>query len=89
MNKLNPVILVGLIMLMGCSVTKPDLGVVNGKLMPCPKTPNCVNSQATYEEHSIEPVHFTGTQQAAKDRLLMILESEKTNKNSDSSGGLY
>jgi uncharacterized protein (DUF1499 family) len=48
--------------------------------MPCPKTPNCVNSQAADEEHYIKPIHFTGTQQEAKGRLLKILESEKRAK---------
>jgi uncharacterized protein (DUF1499 family) len=67
-------------MLTGCSGTTPDLGVNNGKLMPCPKTPNCVNSQAADEKHYIQPIHYTGTQQEAQDRLLQILESEKQTK---------
>ena len=69
-----------LIMLTGCSGAKPDLGVNNGELMPCPKTPNCVNSQAADEEHYIEPIHFSGTQQEAKGRLLKIFESEERTK---------
>jgi len=80
MNKLNPLVLVSMIMLTGCSVTKPDLGVDNGELMPCPKTPNCVNSQTENEEHYIKPIHFTGTKQEAKGLLLQILESEKQAK---------
>lgn len=61
----------------GCSGTIPNLGVTNGKLTPCPKTPNCVNSQAADEKHYIEPIHFTGTQQEAKDRLSQILKNEE------------
>ena len=80
MNKLHPVVLVSLIILSGCSATKPDLGVNNGKLMPCPESPNCVNSQAAGEQNYINPIHFTGTQQDAKDRLLQILKSEKRTK---------
>jgi uncharacterized protein (DUF1499 family) len=80
MNKLNPVVLVSLILLTGCSGTKPDLGVNNGELMPCPKTPNCVNSQAADEGHYIKPLHFSGTRQEAKERLLQILKSEKRTK---------
>jgi len=30
----------GLILLTGCAGTMPDLGINNGRLMPCPKTPN-------------------------------------------------
>jgi uncharacterized protein (DUF1499 family) len=80
MKKTNIVVMLSLIMLTGCSGTKPDLGVNNGELMPCPKTPNCVNSQAADEKHYINPIHFSGTQQAAKDRLLKILESEERTK---------
>lgn len=61
-------------------MTKPDLGVENGKLMPCPKTPNCVSSQAADKQHYIEPVYFSGNQVQAKDRLLQVLKSEKRTK---------
>ena len=80
MNKYNPILMLSLIMLIGCSGTKPDLGLKNGELMPCPKTPNCVNSQAADEEHYIKPIQFTGTMEEAKGRLLQILESEKRTK---------
>jgi len=74
------VVLAGLTLLAGCSGTMPDLGINNGALMPCPNTPNCVNSQATAEKHNIQPIHYTGTQQEALDRLLQILASEKRTK---------
>lgn len=80
MNKQIPVVMISLIMLTGCSGLKPDLGINNGELMPCPKTPNCVNSLAADKEHYIEPIHFTGTQQEAQTLLLRILESEKRTK---------
>lgn len=48
--------------------------------MPCPKTPNCVNSQTADEKNYIQSLHYTGTQQAARFRLLQILESEKRAK---------
>jgi uncharacterized protein (DUF1499 family) len=79
MNKQIPVVIVSLIIFTGCSGTRPDLGINNGKLMPCPKTPNCVNSQAD-EKQYIQPIHFTGTQQEAQGRLLQILESEQRTK---------
>jgi len=71
------IFLVNLILLTGCSGTMPDLGIKNSKLAPCPKTPNCVSSQAQDEEHYIEPIIYSGTQQEAHDRLLRIIESEK------------
>jgi uncharacterized protein (DUF1499 family) len=45
--------------------------------MPCPKTPNCVSSQAHDEKHYIEPINYSGARQAAHDRLLQIIRSEK------------
>ena len=76
-NKIFPVILVFFVFLTGCSGTMPNLGVNNGEFAPCPKTPNCVSSQAQDKEHFIEPIRFAGTQQQAHDRLLQIIASEK------------
>lgn len=40
-----------------CSGMRPDnLGVSNNALLDCPSSPNCVNSQATEEPHSIAPL---------------------------------
>ena len=78
-NKIH-IVLVNLILLTGCSGTMPNLGVNNSKLTPCPKTPNCVSSQAHDEAHYIEPINFEGTLQQAHDRLLQIIESEKRTK---------
>ena len=80
MNKQIPVVLVSLMSLASCSGTIPGLGVNNGELMPCPKTPNCVNSQAADKKHYIKPIHFKGTQQEAQGRILQILESTKRTK---------
>ncbi len=55
----------------------PKLGINNSELAPCPETPNCVSSQAHDEEHYIEPIYYSGTQQGAHDLLLRIIESEK------------
>src|SRR5207249_11166645 len=40
-----------------------DLGVKDGRLAPCRKTPNCVSSQAdpADREHYIGPIAFHGT----------------------------
>ncbi len=69
--------LVSLILLTGCVGTMPDLGINNGELTPCPKTPNCVNSQAVGEKQYIQPIRYAGTRRAARARLLQTLESEK------------
>lgn len=35
-----------------------NLGVQDGKLAPCPTSPNCVSSQTESEQHAIEPLAF-------------------------------
>lgn len=52
----------------GCSGVRPaDLGVKDGKLAPCPPSPNCVSSQSSDKEHFIAPLSYTtsGPQAAA------------------------
>ena len=47
---------------------RPDnLGVTNGRLAPCRRTPNCVSSQAdpSDREHYIAPIAFSGDAIAA------------------------
>ena len=34
---------------------------VNGKLAPCPASPNCVSTQADDAEHRIDAIRFTGS----------------------------
>jgi len=45
--------------------------------MECPKTPNCVNSQAKNEEHLIQPILLIGKPKDAQTRLLKILNEWK------------
>lgn len=80
MNKQTLVVLVNIILLSGCSGAMPNLGINNSKLTPCPKTPNCVSSQAHDEEHFIEPIYYAGSQREAHYHLLQIIESEKRTK---------
>ncbi len=80
MNTQIAVGLVTLIFLTGCVGAVPDLGINNGELAPCPKTPNCVNSQAVGEKQYIQPLRYTGTQEDARVRLLQILGSQRRAK---------
>jgi uncharacterized protein (DUF1499 family) len=43
-------------------------------LRPCPKTPNCVSTEAT-DSHAIAPIPYTSTREAAVQRLLSVLRS--------------
>lgn len=45
------------------------VGLVEGRLRPCPSSPNCVCSQVEDAGHQIEPLRFTGSPREAWDRL--------------------
>jgi len=49
-------------LVIGCTGVRPsNLGVTEGRLAPCPDSPNCVSSQSRDQEHAIEPLLFTGS----------------------------
>ncbi len=58
----------------GCSGNSPKPGVTDGRLRPCPNTPNCVNSQAADKRHGIAPIAYEGERQQARKHLLNILQ---------------
>ncbi|MBC8114035.1 MAG: DUF1499 domain-containing protein, partial [Candidatus Saccharimonas sp.] len=45
------------------------VGLVDGRLRPCPSSPNCVCSQDEEAGHHIEPLWFTDSPREAWDRL--------------------
>ena len=49
-----------------------DLGVINGKLAPCPDSPNCVSTQAPQSDnaHYIAPVPFENTPGNTMNRIV-------------------
>jgi uncharacterized protein (DUF1499 family) len=62
------------LLLIGCTGSRPmNLGVNDGKLAPCPASPNCVSSQSKDKEHGIEPLRYTGSATEAMDRLKKII----------------
>jgi uncharacterized protein (DUF1499 family) len=63
-------VMIGCMVMTACSGTRPDnLGVTNGMLADCPSSPNCVNSQATDEEHAVPAFTYECSRQEAFDRL--------------------
>ncbi|REK05559.1 MAG: DUF1499 domain-containing protein [Planctomycetota bacterium] len=52
-----------------------NLGLVEGRLRPCPDSPNCVCTEATDDEHKIEPLSFEGPPEEAMARLKRVIES--------------
>lgn len=51
-----------------------ETGLVDGRLRPCPGSPNCVNSQGP--DPSIEPLRFPGDPDAAFASLLDFLRAQ-------------
>ncbi len=52
-----------------------NLGVTDGKLAPCPHSPNCVSSQAENADHRVEPLRFAGSPAEARTKLKQALAS--------------
>ncbi len=47
------------ILLSACSGSRPsNIGITDGKLAPCPESPNCVNSRSNNQTHAIKAFHF-------------------------------
>ena len=60
--------------LVACAATPTRVGLVNGRLQPCPASPNCVCSQGKEDpKHAIEPLTFVGELAAAKQRLRAVI----------------
>jgi uncharacterized protein (DUF1499 family) len=64
------------LILCSCSGTRPsNLGVHDGKLAPCPESPNCVSTFATDKTHAAKPLSYTGTMDQAKQKLITVINS--------------
>ena len=60
----------------GSSAPRPDnLGLKNNLLLSCPKSPNCVLSQASGPKHQIHPIQYTSSVEIAKERLNQVILS--------------
>lgn len=64
----------GLIGLSLMSKRPTNLGVTDGQLSPCPDSPNCVSSEATDEEHGMQPIKFDGSVASAMDKIKAVME---------------
>jgi uncharacterized protein (DUF1499 family) len=68
--------LLSAVLLIGCQGVRPaNLGTRDGRLAPCPSSPNCVSSQAADDGHRIDPLPYTGTAADAMARLAAIVRS--------------
>jgi uncharacterized protein (DUF1499 family) len=75
-HQLRRIILMSILtsILAACAGERPDnLGVHGGRLTACPKSPNCVSSQAVDEGHRIAPLGFSDDPAPAFARLKQVL----------------
>jgi len=95
-------LLIATILLLGINIVSPggitmfagkrptNLGVNNGKLAPCPSSPNCVSSQSEDTLHKIEPLTFNTSAAEAMANLRKVIESqERTTIISESPNYIY
>ena len=52
-----------------------NLGTVDGRLAPCPNSPNCVSTLATDEQHGIAPIPYTEETTVAHNAILVSLQA--------------
>jgi uncharacterized protein (DUF1499 family) len=65
----------------GCSSNQIyHFGVANGRLSPCPSSPNCCSSQSITRDQFIEPIQYEETQQMAQKRMISLIERMKRAK---------
>lgn len=64
------------VLMVGCSGTSPsNLGLKEGRLAPCPNSPNCVSTQSTDAKHGIDPIVYTTSMEEARARLEKIVRA--------------
>ena len=62
--------------LSACSSNHVTTGIVDGRLSPCPESPNCVSSDATDEKHRVEPLRLKAPPHQAWHGLQNVLAAE-------------
>ncbi|WP_439861563.1 DUF1499 domain-containing protein [Pseudomonas sp. MBLB4136] len=69
--------LAALVQLAACSAGTPaQLGAGDGRLAPCPDSPNCVSSQAPEGQWRVEPLPLRGNPRQTQERLVTLLDQE-------------
>jgi uncharacterized protein (DUF1499 family) len=59
------------------SKTPENLGIKDGRLAPCKKTPNCVSTQADPldKQHFIPPIRYETTKTEARQKIIKALQN--------------
>ncbi len=66
----------GVLVFCVCSGMRPsNLGMHDGRLAPCPSSPNCVSTYASDKTHAIRSLTYAGTMDEAKEKLISVINS--------------
>jgi uncharacterized protein (DUF1499 family) len=63
------------VLLTACGNNNVTTGIVDDRLTPCPDSPNCVSSDATDEEHRVDPYRLKATPEDAWRGLKEAIEA--------------
>ena len=66
-----------LVLLSACGSNHVTTGIVDGRLTPCPESPNCVSSDAPDERHRIEPYRLKAAPEIAWRGLRDVVEAQE------------
>jgi uncharacterized protein (DUF1499 family) len=70
----SAIVLIGVSMF-GCAGNPPStIGLEEGRLAPCPGTPNCVVSQGGDKQHHIDPISYDGEKTAAVEVIKQVVQ---------------
>ena len=70
------VVLMAIMAILARVVKSPaNLGIREGKLAPCPDSPNCVSTQSQDPRHAIAPIPYTASLAVTRYNLLHIIHS--------------
>ena len=79
MWKVSTAALTASLLLSACGAGSPALrSTVTGDLAPCSSAPHCVSSQSTDPDSAIEPLRYTGSPVAAREKLARVLGRMKS-----------
>ena len=87
---LVPIVIVLAVAGMSCATRRAQrMGLVNGRLAPCPGSPNCVSSEEKAGLFRVEPLAFTGTPEEAWARLKRTVQEMGGKIRKESDGYLW
>lgn len=72
-----PAICLLLLLLPGCGTDNVATGIVDGRLTPCPESPNCVSSDALDELHRVEPYRLKAAPELTWRGLKDVVEAQE------------